>query len=101
MRSKLNGERSYHAYSGKVNNTQIWSLRKTNAMNSFKVKTWEEFDLVILKANKSTNREVKFLQKIDSSLLDLQHTSSHAYDFEIPLKDFRSPLIDLAATRFH
>ena len=38
----------------------------------------------------------------NSSLLDLQHTSSHAYDLEIPLKGFRSPLVDLAtATRFH
>ena len=37
----------------------------------------------------------------DFSLLDLLNTSSHAYDFEIPLKGFRSPLIDLAATKFH
>ena len=29
----------------------------------------------------------------DSSLLDLQNTSSHTYDFEIPLKSFRSPAI--------
>ena len=40
-------------------------------------------------------------ESTDFSLLDLQHTSSHAYDFEIPLKDFRSPLVDLVATRFH
>ena len=34
----------------------------------------------------------------DSSLLDLQNTSSHAYDFEISLKGFRSPVvIDLVA----
>jgi len=33
--------------------------------------------------------------------LDLQHISSHAYDFEIPLKGFKSPLVDLATTRFH
>ena len=34
-----------------------------------------------------------------SSLLDLQHTSSHAYDFEIPLKSFKSPLVvDLVTT---
>ena len=38
----------------------------------------------------------------DSSLLDLQHTSSHIYDFEISLKDFRSPVGDLVTTtRFH
>ena len=30
---------------------------------------------------------------MNSSLLDLQHTSSHAYDFEIPLKSFKSPLV--------
>ena len=37
----------------------------------------------------------------DSSLLDLQHTSSHVYDFEISPKGFRSSDVDLAiATRF-
>ena len=40
-------------------------------------------------------------ESTDSSLLDLLHTSSHAYDFEISLKGFRSPLVDLVATRFH
>ena len=38
---------------------------------------------------------------MDSSLLDLQHISTHAYDFEIPSKGFRSLLVDLAVTRFH
>ena len=33
-------------------------------MNYFKVKTWEGFDLSILKVNKSTNRELKFYNKI-------------------------------------
>ena len=33
-------------------------------MNYFKVKTWEGFDLIIHKVNKSTNRELKFLQNI-------------------------------------
>ena len=33
-------------------------------MNNFKVKTWGSFDLAILKVNKSTDRELKFLQKI-------------------------------------
>ena len=38
----------------------------------------------------------------DYSLLDLQHTSSHAFDFEIPLKDSISPVVDLVAvTRFY
>ena len=38
---------------------------------------------------------------MDSSLLDLQHTSTYAFDFEIPSKGFRSLLVDLAVTRFH
>ena len=125
MRSKLNDERSYLAYSGKVNNTQIWSPRKTNATNRFNVKTWRELDLAILKEKKNPLIEKWSFYKrfnpksiatsssnlltqphassksTDFSLLDLQHTSSHAYDFEIPLKDFRSPLVDLVATRFH
>ena len=64
MRSKLNSERSYHANSRNVNNTHICSPRKTNEMNRFKVKTWGGFDLALLKVNKFTNRELKFLQKI-------------------------------------
>ena len=35
------------------------------------------------------------------SLLDLQNTNSHVCDFEIPFKGFKSPPVDLAATRFH
>ena len=32
----------------------------------------------------------------------MQYTSSHTYDFEIPFKNFKSPLVDLAATtKFH
>ena len=39
---------------------------------------------------------------MDFSLLDLQHTSSRAYDFKIPLKNFILPFIDVAAvTRLH
>ena len=39
---------------------------------------------------------------MNSSLLDLQYTSSHAYDFEILLKGFRLSVVDLvAAIRFH
>ena len=49
-------------YSGKVNNTQIWSSRKMNETNRFKVKTQGGFDLTTLKVNKSTDRELKFLQ---------------------------------------
>ena len=33
-------------------------------MNIFKVKNWGRFDLAILKVNKSTNKELKFVQKI-------------------------------------
>ena len=62
MRSRLNSEKSYHANSEKINNTQIWSSRKTNETNRFKVKTLEWFDLAIFKVNKSTNKELKFLQ---------------------------------------
>ena len=94
-------------------------------MNRFKVKTLGRFNLTILKVNKSTNRELKFYKRFNpksiaisssnlltqprtssdttnSSLLDLQHTSSHAYDFETLLKGFRSSVVDLVvATRFH
>ena len=111
MRSRLNSKRSYHTNNRKINNTHIWSSRKTNEMNWLKIKTWGGFDLTILKVNKSTNRNWSFYERFnpndfehestDSSLLDLQHTSSHAYDFEIPLKGFRSPLVDLATTKFH
>ena len=50
-----------------------------------------------------TNITTCNFDSIDFSLLDLLNTSSHTYDFEIPLKGFRSPVIvDLvAATRFH
>ena len=50
-----------------------------------------------------TNITTCNFDSIDFSLLDLLNTSSHTYDFEIPLKGFRSPVIvDLvAATIFH
>ena len=36
------------------------------------------------------------------SLLNLQHTSTHAYNFKISLKGFKSPLVNLeVTTRFH
>ena len=38
----------------------------------------------------------------NSSLLDLQNTSSHSYDFQIPLNGFRLLVVDLVVvTRFH
>ena len=50
-----------------------------------------------------TNMATYNSNSMDSSLLDLLNTSSHAYDFEIPLKGFKSPIVvDLvAATWFH
>ena len=46
-----------------------------------------------------TNMTTCNFNSTDSSLLDLLYASSHAYDFEIPLKGFRSPVIvDLVAT---
>ena len=50
-----------------------------------------------------TNTTTCNFDSTDSSLLDLLNTSSHTYDFEIPLKGFRSTVnVDLvAATRFH
>ena len=46
-----------------------------------------------------TNTIMCSSKSTESSLLDLHNTISHAYDFEIPLKGFRSPIIvDLVAT---
>ena len=45
-----------------------------------------------------TNTATYNSNSIDSSLLDLLNTSSHVYDFKIPLKCFRSPIVvDLVA----
>ena len=109
----------------KLNYTTIWLSRKTNETKSFKIKTWRGFNPTILKVNKFNVIESKFTQYLtlnlmlppvkltnmitcssnstDSSLLDLQHTSSHTYHFKIPLKCFKSPVgVDLiAATRFY
>ena len=50
-----------------------------------------------------TNMATYNSNSMDSSLLDLLNTSSHVYDFKIPLKCFRSPIVvDLvAATWFY
>ena len=50
-----------------------------------------------------TNTTTCIFDSTDFSLLDLLNKSSHTYDFEIPLKGFRSPIVvDLVATtRFH
>ena len=46
-----------------------------------------------------TNTTTCSSNSTNSSLLDLLYAISHAYDFEIPLKGFRSPVIvDLVAT---
>ena len=45
-----------------------------------------------------TNMTMCSSDSTDSSLLDLLNVSSHAYDFEIPLKGFKSPVVvDLIA----
>ena len=45
-----------------------------------------------------TNTATCSSNSMNSSLLDLLNTSSHAYDFKIPLKCFRSPIVvDLVA----
>ena len=48
--------------SRKINNTMIQLFKKTNETNRFKVKIYGGFDLTTLKVNKSTNKELKFLQ---------------------------------------
>ena len=40
-----------------------------------------------------TNMTMCSFDSMDSSLLDLLNTSSHAYDLEIPLKAFKSPVV--------
>ena len=45
-----------------------------------------------------TNTTTCSSDSTDFSLLDLLNTSSHAYDFEITLKGFKSPIVvDLVA----
>ena len=40
-----------------------------------------------------TNTTTCSSDSTDSSLLDLMNASSHAYDFEIPLKGYKSPVV--------
>ena len=98
----------------------IWLSRKTNETNSFKVKTQGKFDLTILKVIQINHKESKFLQldltlnillppvvnyshdhvqtsNSQTPLLDLHHTSTHASDFDISLKGFKSWLVDLCS----
>ena len=98
----------------------IWSSWKTNETNSFKIKTQGKFDLAILKVIQINYRELKFLQldltlnillplvvtyshdymqtsNSQTPLLDSHHTSTHASDFDISLKGFKSWLIDLCS----
>ena len=104
--------------SEKVSNTTIWWSRKTNETNSFKVKTWGGFDLVILKVKQIHYKRIevftirfnpKSIATSSSNLLTRPHasfestnsfsswtycnTSTHSCNFEIPLKGFRSPSI--------
>ena len=90
-------------------------------MNRFKVKNWEGFDLAILKVKQIHYKRIevftikfnpKSIATSSSNLLTQPHanfestdsfspwiycnTSTHACDFDIPLKDFRSPsIVDL------
>ena len=98
----------------------IWSSWKTNETNSFKIKTQGKFDLAIHKVIQIDYKELKFLQldltlnillplvvtyshdymqtsNSQTLLLDSHHTSTHASDFDISLKGFKSRLIDLCS----
>ena len=110
---------------GKINKTTIWLPKEINEKNHFKVKTLGGFDLTILKIKQIHYKRIEVFTKDLTlnlllasvvtywhdhmqvsnpripSLLDLQSTNSHVYDFEIPLKGFRLQLVDLVATRFH
>ena len=122
MRFKLNTCK-HITWCRKVKKTVIWWLEKTNETNCFKVKIWGGFNLTILKVNKSTmiewnitidlNLNIKLphvkltntttccFDSTNSSILDLLNTNTHVYDFEIPLKNFRSSaVIDLVAATF-
>ena len=93
-------------------------------MNHFKVKTWGGFNLVIPEVKKIHSKRIevftirlspKSIATSNSNLLTRPHTSfeftnpfsswiysntsTHACDFEIPLKGFRSPsVVDLITT---
>ena len=138
MRSGLNKDRWYHVQQRKnkqINKNKnkkqkpkkkkkkqktIWSSRKTNETNSFKIKTQGKFDLAIHKVIQIDYKELKFLQldltlnillplvvtyshdymqtsNSQTPLLDSHHTSTHASDFDISLKGFKSWLIDLCS----
>ena len=101
----------------KVKKTVIWWPRKTNETDHFKIKTWEGFNLAILKVNKSIMIEWKITinlnSKSKSPQVELTNTTTcssdsrlfyigfakHKFpvcDFEISLKGFRSPsVVDL------
>ena len=94
--------------SGKVNNTTIWWLRKTDEMNHFKVKIWRGFNLTIFKVNTSTIRELKFLQSDLTLNLLLPPVVTYWYDHvqalnaQTPLLGFIATQVSLLVTlRFH
>ena len=112
--------------SRKVNNTTIWWPRKTDETNCFKVKTWGGFDLVILEVKWIHYKRIEIFTirfnpksiatscnnlltrpRVSSEFTDsfsswiFCNTSTHAYDFEILLKGFRSsPIVDLVCSNF-
>ena len=97
---------------------------KTNETNHLKVKTWEGFDLAILKVKQIHYKRIeifiiifnpKSIATLSSNLLTRPrarfestnsfsswtycNTSTHACDFEIPFKDFKSlSLVDLCSS---
>jgi len=101
--------------SRKVNNTTIWWLRKTNETNYFKVKTWGGFNLTILKVKQIHYKRIevftiifnsKSIATFNSNLLTRpranfqpSNTSTHAYDFEIPLKSLATQTLQFVNSR--
>ena len=109
-------------------NTTIWWSRKTDETNHFKIKTWREFELAILKVKQIHYKRIevftikfnpKSIATLNSNLLTRPrassestdsfspwiycNTSTHACDFEISLKVLDHPqlLIFVIATRFY
>jgi len=109
---------------GKVNNTMIWWLKKTNETNRFKVKTWRGFDLVIRKVKQIHYKRIEvftirfnpksiviscsnLLTQLRASsestnsfcLWIYTNTSTLACDFEIPLKSLVTQTLQFVTPR--
>ena len=64
----------------KANNIIIWLPRKTNETNCFKVKTYERFDLPILKVNQIHYKIIKIFTKDLTLNLMLLHVVTYWHD---------------------